>query len=293
MKQRRLDIPFDRDGSGRFLPALIALMVYLAALATSAALALDRALGRWNDGLAGTLTVEVPVGEDASKDELAAALATLRAAPGVLATEPLERAQMAKLLAPWLGAGVAVEDLALPHLIDVRIDAGVDLAALRGALARAAPEAMLDDHRLWLDRLAALGFTAEATALLILALVAAAAALVVVFATRAGLSVHRDVIDLLHLMGARDGYIAAQFQHRALRLGLSGGLFGLGLALATLLALVHAGDAAALGAIATPVPSLRLAAWHWAILFLLPPAAALIAMLTARLTVLGTLARMP
>ena len=294
MTPRRLEIPFDRDGSGRFLPALIALMVYFAALATSGALALDQALQHWSSGLAGTLTVELPAADDKAKDQFPAALAALKATPGIVSATPLERAQIAKLLEPWLGPGVAADELALPRLIDVRIDPGFDLAALRGALFRAAPSAVLDDHRIWLDRLAALGFTAEATALLILALVIAAAAMVVIFATRTGLSVHRDVIDLLHLMGARDGYIAAQFQQRALRLGLSGGLIGLGLALATLLALAHAGDAAAsLGAYATPVPSLRLALRHWAILFLLPPAASLIAMLTARFTVLGALARMP
>ena len=294
MTPRRLEIPFDRDGSGRFLPALIALMVYFAALATSGALALDQALQHWSSGLAGTLTVELPAADDKAKDQFPAALAALKATPGIVSATPLERVQIAKLLEPWLGPGVAADELALPRLIDVRIDPGFDLAALRGALFRAAPSAVLDDHRIWLDRLAALGFTAEATALLILALVIAAAAMVVIFATRTGLSVHRDVIDLLHLMGARDGYIAAQFQQRALRLGLSGGLIGLGLALATLLALAHAGDAAtSLGAYATPVPSLRLALRHWAILFLLPPAASLIAMLTARFTVLGALTRMP
>jgi cell division transport system permease protein len=298
VKRRHLDIPFDRDGSGRFLPWLIALMVYLAALATSGALALDQALTRWNRGLAGTLTVELPVRSEADQGDggLNAALLVLRAAPGVLAATPLEREKVAKLLEPWLGADFPADELALPRLVDVRIDVGrgVDLAALRAQLAKAAPGAVLDDHRLWLDRLASLGFSIELTALVILALVGAAAVLAVIFTTRTGLSVHRDVIELLHLMGARDGYIAGQFQHQALRLGLGGGLIGLVLALVTLAGLSYAASAAAeLGQAATPLPNLQLAPWNWVTLGLLPGAAALIAMLTARLTVLGALARMP
>ncbi|HUZ71844.1 MAG TPA: FtsX-like permease family protein [Stellaceae bacterium] len=298
MRRRGLDIPFDRDGSGRFLPWLIALMVYLAALATSGALALDRALARWDTGLAGTLTVELP--PDASsgtgKGSLAAAVRTIAATPGVRSARPLTRADMGKLLAPWLGPDLPPDELALPQLIDVRIDLahGVDLAAMRAALAKAAPDAVLDDHRLWLGRLAALIRTAEATAIVIVALIGAAAVLTVIFTTRTGLSVHRDVIELLHLMGARDGYIAAQFQRQALRLGLGGSLVGLALALATLLALVHAGAAAAvLGERALPLPTVNLVAFDWALLCVLPAVAAALAMVTARLTVLRALSRMP
>lgn len=298
MRRRQLDIPFDRDGSGRFLPWLIALMVYLAALATSGALALDRALARWDSGLAGTLTVELspdaPPGTGTGS--VAAAVRTIAAAPGVQSARPLTRAAVAKLLAPWLGPDLPPDELALPQLIDVRIDMarGVDLAALRAALAKAAPAAVLDDHRLWLGRLAALIRTAEVTAIVIVALIGAAAVLTVIFTTRTGMSVHRDVIELLHLMGARDGYIAAQFQRQALRLGLGGSLLGLALAGATLLALVQAGAAAAvLGEPTLALPTVNLAAADWAWLCVLPAAAAILAMVTARLTVLSALSRMP
>ncbi len=244
------------------------------------------------------LTVELPPPPAAAADDggLAAAVKTLKATPGVIAARPLARADVAKLLEPWLGTAVPPEELAMPRLIDVRIDTvrGVDLAVLRGALAKAAPQAVLDDHRLWLDRLASLVRSAEATALAVVVLIGGAAVMTVIFTTRTGLSVHRDVIELLHLMGARDGYIATQFQHHALRLGLVGGMIGLALAAATLVSLGHAADAAAvLGDRALPLPTLRLSSGDWAALPLLPVAAAFLAMITARLTVLGALARMP
>lgn len=293
---RRLDIPFDRDGSARFLPWIIALMVYLAALALSGAITLDHALARWDRGLAGTLTVELPPAAGAHDDAIAGVLNTLHATPGVIAAEPLSRAAVAKLVAPWLGPSLPPGVLALPRLVDVRIDIahGVDLKRLSAALTKAAPGAVLDDHRLWLAPLAALVRSVEATAIAIVALVGAAAVMTVIFTTRTGLSLHRDVIELLHLMGARDSYIAAQFQHQALRLGLIGGLIGLALAALTLLGLMHASAAAAmLGQTAPPLPSFTLSAGDWVALPLLPVAAAVLAMMTARLTVLGALARLP
>jgi len=188
------------------------------------------------------------------------------------------------------------DDLALPRLIDLRIDpaAPPDLAALKSALAAAAPGAVLDDHRLWLDSLLRFGRAVELTALLILTLIASVAILSVMFTTRTGLAVHRESIELLHVMGARDGYIARQFEREALRLGLIGGLIGLAVAGATLLALGHAANAAAIfGDTVTLLPALHLRGWNWAAIAALPPAAAFIAMLTARVTVMLTLLRLP
>jgi cell division transport system permease protein len=296
---RRLDIPLDRDGSARFLPWLVALMVYLSALALAGALVLGDVLARWDQSLAGTATVELPPApaDPAQGDGgMAAALALLRATPGVLAAEPLDRAATAKLLEPWLGTAASAEDLALPRLVDVRMAPGarLDGEALAAKLRAAAPGATLDDHRLWLDRLADFARSVELTALLVILVIAAAAVLTVVFTTRTGLAVHHEVIEVLHLIGARDGYIARQFEREALRLGLLGGAAGLALALLTLLALGHAAAATALlGDEVRLLPSLRLEAWQWASLCLIPAGAALVAMATARLTVLRALARMP
>jgi cell division transport system permease protein len=281
--RRPLDIPFDRDGSGRFLPWFIALMVYLAGLGMGGALALDRALDRWERGLEGSLTVLLPPLSTAP-DTMAAALADVKAASGVRSARAVSRGEIAALLAPWLGPEVP-RDLALPRLIDVRIDAAhpPDLAALKAKLGKDAPDATLDDGRHWLAPMAALVRAIEAAALGIVLLVGGAAVLSVVFATRTGLAVHHDVIELLHLMGARDSYIVGQFERRALKLGLTGGALGLALAYATLLP----------GARLAAPEGLALAPWHYAALALLPFAAALLAVATARRTVGRALALQP
>jgi cell division transport system permease protein len=120
----------------------------------------------------------------------------------------------------------------------------------------------------------------------------------IVFATRTGLAIHHGTVEVLHLIGARDSFIAAQFQWPALRLGLRGGLIGLVPALLTLLALSQAAGGVApagtaVGGAISALPQLTLAPWQWAALLLLPLAAGLTALATARLTVLRSLARMP
>ena len=290
------DIPLRREGTVRLLPWLIAPMAYLAALSLAGMLALHGVLQGWDRGLAGTMTVELPPARDASDKALAQALSVLRATPGVTSASAIDRDAEGKLLEPFLGTAVTPDELQLPRLIDLRIAAGaaLDLGALRTKLATAAPGAVLDDHRLWLDRLYGLALSVEATGLAIVAMVGAASVLTVVFTTRAGLAVHHDVIELLHLMGARDLYIARQFENEAMRLGLSGGIAGVALAALTVWALGHAAAATAvLGEEAKLLPDLRLVLWQWGALALLPLLTGFAAMLTARLTVLRALGRMP
>jgi cell division transport system permease protein len=295
IRRRQEDIPLRRDGTARLLPWLIAPTVYLAAIAIAAMLALGGALHEWDRGLAGTMTVELP--PDASSDATTNTVVTLlRGTQGITGAVPLDRATEGKLLAPYLGTAVDPQELDLPRLIDVRVAAGgaLDVAALRAKLASAAPGTVLDDHQQWLDRLYVLALSVEAAGLAIVAMVSAASVLTVIFTTRAGLAVHRDVIELLHMMGARDGYIARQFQREAARLGFVGGVGGLILAAVTIWGLGHAAAAVSIfGEEAALLPDLQLVAWQWGALVLLPVAAGIAAMITARLTVMRALARLP
>jgi cell division transport system permease protein len=128
----------------------------------------------------------------------------------------------------------------------------------------------------------------------ILVLIGIAAVLTTIFATRAVLAVHQNVIEILHVLGARDSYIARQFARQALGLGLRGGLIGWILAAATLALLGHAASAAAiLGPGLRLVPAISLLPWQWSLLVLVPIAAAAISYFTALATVHGALARMP
>ena len=299
MFMKMKDLPLERDGSTRFLPWLVGFMVYLAALALTAGIAMQKLVLRWDQGLAGRLTVQLPPPDSASpgaegrevEARLAEVITLLQNTPGVTDAEALDRDEIAELLEPWLGDGVHDQDLPLPTLISVTLDpeAAPDLGALSARLTRVVPGAVIDDHQRWLGNLLDFAHTIETLAILIVIAVGGTAVITVVFVTRAGLSIHRRVIDLLHLIGAQDSYIARQFQGHALRLGLQGGSIGLVLALATILLIGHLVERSQ----AALLPDLSLSLAEWLLLALLPLATALVAMVTARITVLRNLSRLP
>ena len=172
--------------------------------------------------------------------------------------------------------------------MELKPGSDIDVADLSKRLAAAVPGASVDDHRVWLARLVRLIRSMEALATAVLLLMGTATVGTVVFTTRTGLAIHQDVIEVLHFIGAQDGYIARQFAYRALILGLRGGLIGLALALPTLLGIGYLSRTMDAGV----MPALALAPTHWAAIVFLPLVVAAIAMITARLTVTRTLARM-
>jgi cell division transport system permease protein len=293
---RRSDLPLKGDATSRFLPWLVALMVYLSAVAVAGTFVLAGLVSRWDHDVAGTLTVQVaPVPGDAGEmltdERVRQALDLLRRTPGVEAARALDKQQLVALMEPWLGSAEVVRDLPLPRLIDVSVnpDARIDLGDLAERLSNTVPGVSLDDHRVWLSRLINLSLTTQWVAIGIVVLIGFVTSATVVYATRTGMAVNKGVIEVLHLIGAHDDYIARQFADRAFSLGFSGGLIGIALAVPTLGVIGWAARRVEGGFL----PSLSLPIFGWVVIALLPLAAAALAMYTARLTVHGTLARMP
>lgn len=290
-RQFRLDLPLRRDASGRFLPWIIALMVYLAAVGGVALIWLGDTLSRWDESLTSELTVQLPA--DTSAPRLEMALGALRQTKGVVWAYLLTPEENAKLLEPWLGNTLPVDNLPLPRLVDVRIDphVAIDYATLRQQLDSIVAGAQLDNNSTWLAGVREFALRVEgvigAGVIVVTGLIIA----IIVFTARIGLAIHRSVIELLHLLGAQDAYIARQFQVHALGLGLRGGIIGGVAAAATVVILGPAGH---LFALPVPIATYGIFDWRlWGVWFGTVLAAGAIAMVTARITVLRQLARMP
>lgn len=286
------DLPLNEDPGTRFLPWLIAFMVYLAALSVVATSIMQSVSSRWERGVSDTLTVQIPPAQSVQKDQsqIEGALKILRAHPAVVLAEPMSKAKVFDLLEPWLGASTNMNNMPLPHLIDVslRTSKGLNGEALVHELNKVAPGATLDDHRIWLDRLIRMSQTLEWGAYIVLALILLATVGTIFFVTRTGLAIHQDVIEVLHLIGAQDSYIARQFAEHALHLALKGGLYGLAAAGPTFggFAYLYRQIDSAL------LPQIDITPIQWALVLTLPVLAAVMGYLTARSTVLRTLARM-
>ena len=152
---------------------------------------------------------------------------------GIVEVRPYSKEESAKLLEPWLGSGLSLSELPVPRLIVLKLaaDATPDLAQLTRALGDQVPGAMLDDHRGWIDRMRTMAGTAVAVGIFILLLMFAATILSVTFATRGAMATNKAVIEVLHFVGAKNGFIARHFQHHFLVLGLQGGAIGGGAAI--------------------------------------------------------------
>ncbi|HSP51129.1 MAG TPA: ABC transporter permease [Pseudolabrys sp.] len=220
--------------SGRALIAVVAIMTFLASLTTGAVILVASAASEWQSDVAREVTIQIIPAPGRDPDAATAkAAAAVRAFPGIADVRAYTKEESAKLLEPWLGNGLKLDELPVPRLIVVKIASGAapDIPQLRRILAEQVPGATLDDHRGWIDRMRAMAGTAVAVGVAILLLVIAATMLSVTFATRGAMATNKPVIEVLHLVGAKNGFIAGRFQRHFLLLGLQGGAIGGGIAI--------------------------------------------------------------
>ena len=237
--------------AGRALVAVVAIMTFLASLTVGTVMAVRGTAHTWRSDVSREVTIQIRAGDAAAVDaqvQMASDIASQT--PGVAGTHVLTGEETSRLLEPWLGTGLDLSDLPVPRIIVLRLDPDKppELARLRRTLTDRIPTATLDDHRAWARRLSAMAEGVMIAGIALLALVTTATVLSVVFATRAAVATNRTVVEVLHFVGARDGFIAAQFQRHFLKIGAEGGLIGGGAACAlfigitTLPSLGFAGD---------------------------------------------------
>ncbi|MGH7154612.1 MAG: cell division protein FtsX [Acetobacteraceae bacterium] len=292
----------------RMLPFLVAAMAFLAALALAGWVAAASLARGWQAGAGASLTVQVPRPDETAAGggtRLEQVLGLLRETPGIESAHALSEKELSALLEPWLGKTGDLAALPLPAVVAVHL-ADPDLAdpdpanpdpALKQVtdrLTAAVPGTLVEQEGVWASRLAVLGRSLQACAAATLLIVAAVAVAVIAVATRGGLAARREAIEIVHGLGATDGYIAGRFAARATLLAGTGGLAGGLLALPVLLWLAQ---------LAAPfsTPSgggpdgqfIGVPIGLWMLLPGLPLIAALIGLLTAHGTVRRWLRRLP
>jgi cell division transport system permease protein len=273
------------------MPWVIAIMMFLTVLAAAFGLGLNSAAARLDANVGHRITVQViEANPDARERQAQAALAALRAFPGVLDVRRVSDADLAELLEPWLGAGGMEADLPLPAMIDADLtpEAHARVPQIRSALAGVAPTARVDDNAQWLSPLARLVAALKWLSAALVLLMVGATAATVVLAARAALDTHRSTIEVLHLMGATDLQVARLFQRRIALDALFGSLVGLVAAIGAIILIgnrVRDLGSELLGAAELPDAA-------WLILLSLPVAGVALAMLVARLAILRAVGRL-
>ena len=231
-------VPTD-TAAGRSLAAVIAILTFLAGLCAGAAEMVAANAGQWQTSVAQEVTIQVRPGPGRDVEaDVAKAEQLARGEPGIAQTRTFSKSESERLLEPWLGSGLDLTDLPVPRLIALKMAGDrADLGRLRTKLTDALPGvASLDDHALWLQRLSTAANTFVGAGVGLVVLVLVATGLAVTFATRGAMAGNKEVVEVLHFVGAGDDYIARAFQARFFGLGLRGG--GIGAACAILAFLI-------------------------------------------------------
>jgi cell division transport system permease protein len=274
------------------MPWVIAIMVALTVIAAAAGLALSNTARNAADALSGGVTVQVVEANPAERDRQAKAAArVIQAMPGVEDVQIVSQGEVEKLIEPWLGASTGEDQIPVPALVDVRLRDPVDgekLGAIRTQVRGVAPAARVDAQSSWLKPVFKAIDSLQWLALALVALLGVALAAAVLLAVRNALGVNRETIEVVHLLGGTDAQIARIFQRAIGFDAAGGGAVGLALGLVAVLFLGQRFS----GLEAGLVDSGALDWFDWLLLALIPIAGVLLAMLTARQTVIRALRKM-
>ncbi|ADM09382.1 hypothetical protein PB2503_06582 [Parvularcula bermudensis HTCC2503] len=276
----------EAGAAGTPLTVVLAVLAFIASIALAGTLMVARSTSDWTGELTGAITIQVRGTSIAEiRRNADAAEGVLQDTIGVLNLDRLNRQETEELLSPWLGTDSLGPDLPIPILITAEITPTLraNLSPLVERLAETAPTAVLDDHHVWNDRLLSAARKAANFAIVIFLTIFTATVSVIVFATRAGLAANQSTVEVMHLMGATDQFIADQVQRRYLTLSLRGGVAGAGVATLVLLAMAQTSEESS-GALFLPnlVAAPTLLMWLSVVPLLLCATASIAARITVR-----------
>jgi cell division transport system permease protein len=227
-RPRTAGIVPERSVTGRTLVLLIAIMTFLSGVTLGAVVLVQKSAIAWSSDVGREVTIQIrPVEGEVMDSNLRTAVALAEQTPGVVSARALTIEESMRLLEPWLGSGLDLSAIEIPRLVVVQLsdptEADIpklerDLAAVKGAT--------LDTHAAWRQQLNIMAGTVVLSGLLVLALIVLATVLAIIFATRGTMASNREIVDVLHFIGASNSFIAGEFQGRFLSIGFRGGILG-------------------------------------------------------------------
>lgn len=208
---------------------VIGIMTFLACLTLGAVTMVNTSAAKWQNDISREVTIQIRPFDDLEMDKAIRDASNIALQfNGVSKVTALNDAETARLLEPWLGAGLKLDELPVPRLLRVTLADGAkpDFTTMRTELEAKVPGSTLDDHRTWVDRLTTMALTMVGIGTTVFLLMMAATVTTVVFATRGAMAGNKDVVDVLHFVGADSRFISREFQRHFLILGLKGAACG-------------------------------------------------------------------
>ena len=243
-----------------------AAMAFLVVFALALSLASYRLAQDWSEALEQSATLRISAPVEQLDAQVARAIAILETTPGVASARALSSEEQSDLLTPWLGVDVPFDKLPLPRLIEiVQTPDGFDPQGLRFRLTGELPSAVLDDHVRWRRPLVQAANWLSVLGVVAIGLIGLTSGAMIILATRAALAANAQVITVLRLIGATDGYIEAAFVRRFAFRTFIGAVLGTIIGAGVVALFPGEEEQAAM------LTSLRLSGVEWMWLVLIPP----------------------
>ena len=295
---RRKEIPLDDEETSFFMYVLSSIYTYLFVIVLAIVMAVSAMAESWEKDIMGALTVQIIPVEDENKhidqektlEQQNKVLQFMENVSGVKSVRILSSEDIEKLMTPWLGNKVDISELPIPALLDVGLkdDGSINYDEVTRGLKQITPNASIDNHRLWLNRLLIFASSLKHTALLVLLMVAGICALSIYYSTRTSLWINRESLEILHVVGAPDKYIAKQYALNYAKIGFFSGIIGLMAAVPCIILVGKYGISTGSGLI----NGAKLSVFAWILIMMTPLISSAYSMVTSYFTVRKSLEKM-
>lgn len=295
---RKNEIPTDEEENTVFMYVLSSIYMYLFIVVLALVMAINTMVNSWEKDILGAITVQITPIEDENKkidtkqtqEQLNKVLQFIENTKGVKSVHVIDNETVERLMTPWLGNKVNISSLPIPQLLDVQLEdnAEINYDEMTQGLHKVASNASIDNHRLWLNRLLKFAVSLKTLALCVLAMVVGICAFSIYYSARTSLGINMSSIEILHIIGARDDYIARQYAKSYAKIGFFSGVIGLIFAIPSIVIVSKYGISTGSGLL----NGAELSTFHWLLMMITPVFSLFYAMGTAYYTVRKSLEKM-
>lgn len=295
---RKNEIPVEDEETSLFMYVLSSIYMYLFVIVLALVMAINSMVTNWEKDILGAITIQIipiedehkKIDTDKTEEQLNKVLQFVENAKGVKSVNVIDDKTVEKLMTPWLGNKVDISSLPIPQLLDVQLkeDAEINYDEMTQGLHKITNNASIDNHRLWLNRLLKFAASLKTLALCVLIMVTGICAFSIYYSARTSLGINLNFIEILHIIGAKDDYIAKQYAKSYAKIGFFSGIIGLIFAIPSIVLVSKYGISTGSGLL----NSASLSTLHWLIIMITPLFSMSYSMVTAYYTVRKSLEKM-
>lgn len=295
---RKNEILTEDEDTSLFMYVLSSIYIYLFVVVLAMVMAINTMVNSWEKDITGAITVQIvpvenenkKIDTDKTQEQINKVLQFMENINGVKKVQVLDNKTIEKLMTPWLGNKVDVSSLPIPKLLDVQLkdNADINYDEITRGLHIVSPNASIDNHRLWLNRLLKFAGSLKTLAISVLFMVIVICAFSIYYSARTSLGMNINSIEILHIIGATDDYIARQYASRYAKIGFFSGVIGLALAVPSIILIAKYGISTGSGLL----NGAGLSNFDWFVIMITPLFSLGYAMLTSYYTVKKNLEKM-